>query len=56
MIKAEKELGKDNSDYIALEKQYKINSLEKKLMLTLKNLDTISLVFPVIMTTSLLLV
>ena len=31
MIKAEKELGKNNSDYIALEKQYKINSLEKKI-------------------------
>ena len=31
MNKAEKELGKDSSDYIALEKQYVINSLENKI-------------------------
>ena len=31
MSKAEKELGKNSSDYIALEKQYVINSLENKI-------------------------
>ena len=31
MNKAEKELGKNSSDYIALEKQYVINSLENKI-------------------------
>ena len=32
MIKAERELGKDSSDYIALEKQYIINNSEIPVM------------------------
>ena len=49
MIKAERELGKDSSDYIALEKQYIINNSEKNIEANLENLDTISQVLTDIM-------
>ena len=45
MSKAEKELGKNSSDYIALEKQYVINSLENKIDGNLENQGIIGLEF-----------